>query len=332
MDPMLGYLLTFLVISNGALYEDQVADRLIRKASDATYHLRLNEARTAATELQQRYPEHPAGFLIMAETYWWEAQTDPHNEKIESAYYRAQEMAQEKAEFAVKAGRYYKPEALAYLASAHGSYARFEVTQKESFYRAMRAGLRAHRYAKEAYELDPDYYDVYVGLGAFNYFSGTLPSVIKPFAWLFGASGDKDLGVRQLETAIQKARYSVTEARIVYYSALLANKEYGAAFPMLERLMTDYPDNFVLYDWASEWFLEQDKREEGCQYFERLHSRQTDRPLLAQHALLEKANLQLAQDRKAEALETLKRIKGMGGSDPLVATKVQALEIEARKK
>jgi hypothetical protein len=53
---------------------------------------------------------------------------------------------------------------------------------------------------------------------------------------------------------------------------------------------------------------------------------------MGQHALLEKASLQLALDRKAEALETLKRIKGMGGSDPLVATKVQALESEAHKK
>src|SRR6185503_5974608 len=79
-----------------ALYDDPAADRLIRTASDATYHLRLAAARAAARELQQRYPDHPAGFLIDAETYWWEAQGDPENEQIESAYFRAQQLAEDK--------------------------------------------------------------------------------------------------------------------------------------------------------------------------------------------------------------------------------------------
>src|SRR5215831_13929547 len=201
---MLGLFLTILLVSNPALYDDPSADRLIRSAIDATYMLRLNDARAAARELQQRYPDHPAGFLIAAETYWWEAQEDPENKQIESSYYRAQEIAKAKAESAVKAGKYYKPELLAYLASAHGSYARFQVTQKDSYFSALRAGLKAHKYAEEVFALDKNYYEIYVGLGAFNYFSGTLPAVIKSFAWLFGATGDKNLGVQQLQTAMEK--------------------------------------------------------------------------------------------------------------------------------
>src|SRR5215471_79894 len=265
---MLSPVLVLLLATGNALYDDPVADRLIRTAMETTYQLRLTEARAAARELQERYPDHPARFLIMRETYWWEAQGDPENEKIEEAYYRAQEIAQKKAESAVNAGKYAPAEVTAYLASAHGSYARFEVTQKGSHYHALRAGLRAHKYAEQVYALDKNYYDIYVGLGAFNYFAGTLPSVIKPFAWLLGAHGDKNLGVEQLRTAMEKARYSRTEARIVYYTALLSNKEFASAFPVLEGLMTDYPDNFVLYGWASEWFREQKKNSEGVQYFE----------------------------------------------------------------
>src|SRR5215475_14250012 len=100
---MLGSALSILLLVGNALFEDPVADRLVRTATEATYHLRLDDARAGARELQQKYPEHPAGFLIMAETYWWEAQGDPHNDKIETAYYRAQSLAQEKAEAAVKA-------------------------------------------------------------------------------------------------------------------------------------------------------------------------------------------------------------------------------------
>lgn len=328
---MLGLILTILFFSSPALYDDPSADRLIRYAMDATYTLRLNDARAAARELQQRYPDHPVGFLIAAETYWWEAQEDPENKQIESNYYRAQELAQARAESAVKAGKYYKPELLAYLASAHGSYARFQVTQKDSYFSALRAGLKAHKYAEEVFALDKNYYDIYVGLGAFNYFSGTLPSMIKPFAWLFGAHGDKDVGIEQLQTAMQKSRYSKTEARIVYYSALLANKEYAAAFPVLEKLMADYPDNQVLYIWATEWFREQRKNLEGAEYFEKVFEKEMKRsPGMARYALLEKANLQLAHTRKAEALQTIQRIRAMPGTDPGLYSKLQALEKAAK--
>jgi hypothetical protein len=328
---MLGLILTILFVSSPALYDDPSADRLIRYAMDATYALRLNDARAAARELQQRYPDHPAGFLIAAETYWWDAQEDPENKQTESNYYRAQEVAQAKAESAVKAGKYYKPELLAYLASAHGSYARFQVTQKDAYFSALRAGLKAHKYAEEVFALDKNYYDIYVGLGAFNYFSGTLPSMIKPFAWLFGAHGDKDVGIEQLQTAMQKSRYSKTEARIVYYSALLANKEYAAAFPILEKLMADYPDNEVLYIWATEWFREQRKNLEGAEYFEKVFKKEMKRsPGMARYALVEKTNLQLAHARKADALQTIQRIRAIPGADPGLYSKLQALEKAAR--
>src|SRR5215831_5471788 len=237
---MSGVLAAILLLPVHALYEDDNADRLIRSATESTYMLNLGNARSAARELQRKYPDHPAGFLIEAETYWWEAQEDPSNKNIENDYYHAQEIAEDKAERAVQAARYYKPELLAYLASAYASYARFQVTQKHAYLSALRAGLKAHDYAANVYALDQNYYDIYVGLAAFNYFTGTLPPIIKPFAGLFGASGDKNLGVSQFQTAIEKARYSRTEARIVYYSALLSNKEYDAAFPILEKLISDY--------------------------------------------------------------------------------------------
>src|SRR5437870_6243631 len=218
---MLSLVFALILASIGPLYENASADRLIRDAVEGSYGLRLDQARAAARDLQTKFPDHPAGYTIIAETYWWEAQSDPHNKTIEDAYYRAQEIAVQKAEAALKTGKYTKVELLAYLASAHGSYARFQVTQKGAYFSALRAGLRAHKYAGQVYELDRNYYDIYVGLGAFNFFTGSLPAVIKPFAFLIGARGNRDLGLQQLQTAAQKARYSQTEARIVYYTAML---------------------------------------------------------------------------------------------------------------
>ena len=155
--------------------------------------------------------------------------------------------------------------------------------------------------------------------------------MIRPFAWLFGARGDKDLGIEQLRIAMQKSRYSQTEARIVYYSALLSNKEYTAAFPVLEELISDYPDNQVLYLWATEWFREQRKNLEGAEYFENVYGMQLKRSVgMARYALVEKANLQLAHTRKADALQTIQRIRAIPGADPQLYGKLQALEKAAR--
>ena len=309
------------------IFEDPATDRLIRQAMESSYNLKLADARQAALALQRRYPDHPAGFTLMAETYWWEAQTDFGNERIEKEYYRTQEIAVEKAEAALKLNKYSPVEVTAYLASAHGSYARFQVTQKGAFFSAMRAGLRAHRYAEEVYEMDKAYYDIWVGLGAFNYFSGSLPAVIKPFAFLIGARGDKDLGYQQLRTAMERARFSQTEARIVYYTALLEDKRYGEAMQIAERMMRDFPDNFILYTWVTDWHRRQNKNLEGAEYFERLHQSQMPRsPLMAKYALFEKAQLQYAHDRPADARQTLARLKNIPGPDALLNRKVQDFE------
>jgi len=330
---MLGLILASLLAADARLYNDPAADGWIRQAMQATYDLHLNQAREAASKLEEKFPDHPAGYLIKAETYWWEAQSDPHNEMIESAYYRAQDVAVQKAERAIKAAKYSNVELLAYLASAHGSYARFQVTQKDAYLSALRAGLRAHKYAEQVYELDHDYYDIYVGLGAFNFFTGSLPAVIKPFAFLIGARGSKELGLQQLHTAMDKARYSRTEARIVYYTAMLEDKQYDVAFPVLEKLIADYPDNFVLYVWATDWFRQQRKNLEGAEYFERLFEKQIKRSgTMAKYALLEKAGLQLAHNRKDEAMRTLERIRSIPGGDRLLASKVESLEKQIRKR
>src|ERR1051326_5584057 len=125
--------LLFLLQTSGFLYADSTADTLIRRAMQSSYNLHLADARAAAKGLEERYPDHPAGYTLMAETYWWEAQTDPGNSAIENQYFKTQETAVSKAEAAIAAGKYPKIETTAYLASAWGSYARFQVTQKESY-------------------------------------------------------------------------------------------------------------------------------------------------------------------------------------------------------
>jgi hypothetical protein len=256
---------------------------------------------------------------------------DPGNKAIESRYYELHKQAIDKGEAALLSDKYPKVEVNAYVASLWGSYARFKVTQEEAYFAAMRAGLRAHRYAEQVFEADPDYFDIYVGIGAFNVFTGSLPAVIKPFAWLIGARGDRDLGVQQLHTAMNKARYSQTEARIIYYTAMLEEKNWDEAWKTLENLRSRYRDNFVMYTWVCDWFLQQGRYAAGQDYFEKIFSEENKRsPLLAKYALLEKARIQKAQRQPDDAVRTLARLKAVAGGNELLSRKVAALEAALR--
>jgi hypothetical protein len=321
-------LLLVTIAAGSFLYEDPAADQAIRQTLQATYNLNLAEARRSAKSLQTRFPDHPVGFLMEAETYWWEAQSDPGNKAIERSYQIAQELAVDRGEKALQARRYPETEINAYIASAHGSKARFQLTQHGAGFGTVRTGMRAHSYAEKVYRADPNYIDILVGIGAYNYFADRVPTIIKPFAWLLGASGDAELGFQQMRTAIDKGRYSRTEGRIVYFTALMKDKQYAEALRVVERMQADYPNNYVLFTWVTQLFREQGKNLEGAAYFE---NKAQAVPRLTLYALLEKAELENAHGRVADARSTLARLRSTGTPDAALTRRIQNLEKSLRR-
>jgi hypothetical protein len=328
---MLTLLLTLLLGSPvpGAsfIYEDPTADQAIRRAMNATYNLDLAEARRAARSLQGTHPDHPVGFLLEAETYWWESQIDPTRDDIEKQFFTIQDKTIAIGEKALKAKKYPTIEIQAYLASAWGSKARFRLTQSGVGYRTVMDGKTAHNYAEEVYKADPKYTDILVGIGAYNYFTGRIPAILKPLAFLLGASGDPVLGLQQLRTAAEKGRYARTEAKIVLFTALMKDGAYADSFKVLQGLMSDYPANHALYAWVTEWYLDQGKKADGVAYFEKLQAdKLATSTKLAQYALFQKAILQAENDKNADALATLRRVRGLDVPEAALLRSVAAME------
>jgi hypothetical protein len=324
---LIGTILISLLINPVFVHDDPKADTWIRAAMHASYDLRLQDSQQNTEALKQAYPDHPVGYLLAAERYWWLSQADPGNKQAEKDYYAAQKVSAEVAEKALEQGKYARIELLSYLASSYGSLARFQVTRKRAYFSALRAGMKAVRYANEARQIDPDYYDVYTVLGAFNCFTSNIPAVIRPFGFLIGVHGDKETGLRQLNMAMEKSRYSRTEAKIVYYAVLLEDKRYPEAFQVLEQLAKDFPSNFVFYDWMAEWFQEQRKFAEGAAYFESLAGRQSAKtPVMSRHALLQKATMEHDQGQNTAATQTLSRVHEMPGKDSFIDSEIARVE------
>jgi hypothetical protein len=325
---MLRLILAVLLVAPAAgpsfIYEDSAADQAIRHAMNATYSLDLVEARKTARGLQRRLPDHPAGFLLDAETYWWEAQADPTRKDIEDEYFKVQEKTVDIGEKALKAKKYPEVEIKAYLASAWGSKARFRLTQHGVGLKTVMDGRNAHNFAEEVYKADPNYTDILVGIGAYNYFTGKIPGILKPFAFLFGARGNAALGLQQIRTVMDKGRYAQTEARIVLFTALMKDAQYEKSLDIVKQLMADYPGNYALYPWITEWHRDQGKQAAGVEYFEKLAiQKQPASVKLAQYALFEKAVL---QSRPADKSATLARLKGLAAPDAALARTIRSFE------
>ena len=331
-DAVMVTLLLALVLAAPAaapsfIYEDPAADQAIRRAMSATYNLDLADARRVARSLQGTHPDHPVGFLLEAETYWWEAQIDPMRDDIETQFFAIQDKTISIGEKALKGKKYPAVEIQAYLASAWGSKARFRLTQSGVGYRTVMDGRAAHNYAEEVFKADPKYTDILVGIGAYNYFTGKVPAILRPLAFLLGASGDPVLGLQQLRTAAEKGRYGRTEAKIVLFTALMKDEAYADSLKVVQGLMSEYPANHALYAWVTEWYLDQGKKTDGIAYFEKFHADKL--PVsrkLAQYALFQKAILQAENDKNADALATLRRVRGLGTPEPALSRTVAAME------
>jgi hypothetical protein len=314
------------------IYQDPAADQAIRHAMNATYNLELVEARKTARSLQRIFPDHPVGFLLDAETYWWEAQVDPTRKDIEEEFFRVQEKTVELGEKALKARKYPEVEIRAYLASAWGSKARFKLTQNGVGWGTVRDGMRAHGYAEDVYKAAPDYTDILVGIGAYNYFTGKVPKVLVPFMILFRAHGNATLGLQQIRTVIEKGRYAQTEARIVLFTALMKDGQYDKSFDVVKGLMADYPGNHALYSWVTEWHQDQEKYAAGIDFFEKLAAqKQPTSVKLAQYALYEKAVLQNLQGRPADSRATLARLKGLAVPEPALDRTIRSFESKLKR-
>ena len=77
------------------------------------------------------------------------------------------------------------------------------------------AGRKAISNLEKSLKLDPTYYDAYFGLGIYEYFAGTLPSVIKILARIVAIKGNPDEGVAFLNLARQKAHFTADSAKLI---------------------------------------------------------------------------------------------------------------------
>lgn len=142
------------------------------------------------------------------------------------------------------------PNAYMGLGALYGLRALFSMRNR-SWVTAYFSGRRAISNLEHSLKLDPSYYDAFFGLGIYQYFTGTLPNVIKILAKIVAIKGDPDEGVKQLNIARQKAKFTADSAKLILIEIqnTRGSKYYNPqkSLEFIRQLRAKYPTNPLMH-------------------------------------------------------------------------------------
>ena len=196
-------------------------------------------------------PDHPVGYFLKAEAYWWLFLNDRQNSRARRELDRWLGEAISRGERRLTANPD-DVETLFILGSAYGRRGMLAGTARDAW-SAARDAQRAKGKLDRVQELAPDNVDAVAAEGLYQYYVGTFGSVTRAASrLLFGLRGNRAAGLRALDTARRMGTYTRTEAGFfqgLFYLQYEDRPE--AARPILDRLRERYPRNLYFATMAA---------------------------------------------------------------------------------
>lgn len=101
----------------------------------------------------------------------------------------------------------------------------------------------ATNWAQQLLAVDPNCYDAYIATGISKYIIGSMSAPVRWILRMGGVSGDKKVGISELQTAAQRGRYLAPFARILLAIAYVRDKDKPHALELLASLRDEFPNN-----------------------------------------------------------------------------------------
>lgn len=246
---------------------------LRRAGFAANYNLDYVTARAKFEEIRKRWPNHPAGDLYVANIVWLEnlyklrrLQTglyqnesfyagfegskedgekgdavDPNVDKI---FRERMAAAKTKALTLVNANRN-DPYAKYFQGAIYSVLAAYEASTARKFWSALRNGSKGIEAHQQVLKLKPDYYDAYLSVGLYEYIIGNLPFPVKALIAMGGVRGNKERGIKQLQSILEHNAENADDARVMLIGIYQTENRPEAALAILENFTARYPNNFL---------------------------------------------------------------------------------------
>ncbi|MDE2510780.1 MAG: hypothetical protein KGL74_06635 [Elusimicrobia bacterium] len=211
------------------------------------YSLDYAKSRAAFRRLIELDPDNPFGYLFEAGGIWWESSQEyglfASTPTLQGLFEEDVDAAQRKAE-AYMDSPDPRIRADGYFVSgmALGTLGQWRL-MKSHWMDAYFTGKKAVKTLKKCAKLDPNYADVRLGLGVFDYQTAHLSGVAK-IGILFGLRGNEKKGLEGISYAMENSPTAGRQAaQLLSQIYLVDMHDFARALPVLQRLRRDFPDS-----------------------------------------------------------------------------------------
>jgi len=235
-------LILSLSISQVAKSQDKMDDSLCQ-AVDYALNFEYQKALTLLDKLQQENSKDVRPYLFKAVVYIQFLVNCKNVEKNRILFFQNISQAEKIAKQPARKNEddWY---ANFWLGGVYGWTAKYYLDAGDKWKTFINA-RKAKGYFEKTQKLNPDCLDVYYGLGVYHYYAGTLPKLLRFFLPLLNFEGDTKGGIKELNLAKEKARYSRDFASyelVLIYLDKEEKREDGLRLSL--KLWEKYPQNF----------------------------------------------------------------------------------------
>jgi tetratricopeptide (TPR) repeat protein len=236
-------ILFFFSLNNFGTVQQKEIERQILRGLDHAYNFQWNKAEEVFNNLISKYPDDPRGYHHLSAVYLWYYLGSKQNEDLKQ-FRKYSDLAIDKGSSLASKKR--DDIDLLYTIGANYTYRAIVFAKAGNYLDAAWATKKSESYLREAAGINEEKFDIYLGLGLYNFAVAQIP---RTFSWalkLAGISGDRDTGVNFIERTAQKGSYSKVEAQY-YLSQILMEFyfDFNKSSMYLKNLIGKYPDNLL---------------------------------------------------------------------------------------
>ncbi len=224
-------------------------DPVLKQVTALMLNMKLDSAAVLVDAWTRKHPGRPAGPFFQSALLSWRLFLLPEGED-DTALKRAFEEANERGRDC--AGRMLNQrggelEGTAYLGAIYGQQALLALIDRRWLSMAPLA-KKAWQYVQRTVALNPQYYDSYMGLGIYLYFTDVLPRLVRVLAEVYGFEGDRARGLASLKLAAERGYYSRDVAGIMLLNIYSEIEQPDSSTVVLAHSLAQrYPDNPLIH-------------------------------------------------------------------------------------
>ena len=274
MNKLIGVLVILSALSLGVQAQqpasapaesDQAQLQALRRSgTEALYNLDYDKAQKDFKEIIRLYPNHPAGPQLMAARVW--IKTLYESRRLQSSLYSSESFyssGEDKVDPKVitefrnltrEAKRLSETrlkrdpkdiEARYWLGATEGLKASFEEAVERRHIAALKDGNDSVDNHREVLKLDPNYVDVGITIGLYEYVLGSLPLPFKVVAGVTGFRGSKKKGLAWVERVAKEGTWARDDAKTLLIILYTREKRYQDVLANARELSAKYPRNYL---------------------------------------------------------------------------------------